>query len=259
MLAGSLVDEIVTLKASVLKTSDGMFHVYVPRFNTVVGKLRPDLSSQSSQADQKNETPIASSGPPDHLINADVPALMVPSTVAIVIEEMGVSGAEHTSSHVPPVHADPEVNVPSNAQFFPPRGGFGHQVQRSSVKHTSQEEAAHGSFTRHTTPSPSKPSRHVHSRFDASSLAVLQAASTEQPLLYPARMGSLQALGTDGGGGGDGMAFVVVATVVLPMVVLLVVATVVLLVVLGGGGGGLRLAQYPTLKQPDLSLVLDTK
>ena len=228
------MDEIVTLKASVLKTSDGMFHVYVPRFNTVVGKPRPDLSSQSSQADQKNETPIASSGPPDHLINADVPALMVPSTVAIVIEEMGVSGAEHTSSHVPPVHADPEANVPSTAQFFPPRGGFGHQVQRSSVKHASQEVAAHGSFTRHTTPSPSKPSRHVHSRFDASSLAVLHEASTEQPLLYPARMGSLHALGA----GGDGAtsvvvvaAFAVVAVVLLVVVLLVVVLLVVVLLV----------------------------
>jgi hypothetical protein len=94
----------------------------------------------------------------------------------------------------------------------------------------------------------------VHSRIDASSLAVLQAASTEQPLLYPALMGSLQALGTDGGGGGDAVDFIVVATVVLP-----VVAAVVLLVVCGGGGGGLRLAQYPTFKQPALSLVLDIK
>lgn len=254
MFAGSLVDVIVTLKASALKISDGMFHVNVPRFGALVGRPRPVLSAQSSHADQKNETPTASAGPPDHLINVDVPAVMVPATVAIVIEEIGVSGAEHTSSHVPPVHTtDPEVNVPCNAQLFPPCGGFGHQVQRSSVKHASQEEAAHGSFTLHTTPSPSNPSRHVHSRIDASSLAVLQAASIEQPLLYPALMGSLQALGTDGSGGGDAVAFVV-ATVVL-----LVVAAVVLRVVCGGGGGGLRLAQYPTFKQPALSLVLDIK
>jgi hypothetical protein len=87
VLAESLVDEIVTLKASALKISDGMFHVNVPRFGALVGRPRPDLSVQSSQADQKNETPIASSGPPDHLINVDVPAVIVPATVAIVIRE----------------------------------------------------------------------------------------------------------------------------------------------------------------------------
>lgn len=161
-----------------------MYQVKVPRLGAVSGKPRPVLASQLSHACQKNETSSVSCGPPDHSITTGEPAVIVPpELLAMITSVRGVSGGLQMKSHVPPGQVECPtcaVKVPSKAHLE--LLAVSHHVHRLSAKQVPQEVATHG-FLLHITPSPSNPSLQVHSRFETSSLAVLQVASIEQPLV----------------------------------------------------------------------------